>query len=163
MLNTLSFVKYLLRNRLFSNKVESIFMCSLWCIFTGIFIYFGLLKYLILFWFVPLLLVFPVIGWFIEIAEHYPLIADAKLDLYASRNRNSNIIECFLFGIHNESYHLTHHLKPGVPYWNIKRAHKIMLQDKNYAEFNYNNVGIFSFFGNSDSILKQMVNYIELN
>ena len=157
-LNTISFIKYLLKNRLFNNKMESFLLCFLWTVIIELFVSFAILKYLILFWVVPLLFIFPIFGWFIEISEHYPIIAQANIDLHASRNRRTGFIEWFLFGVHNESYHLTHHLKPGIPYWNLVKAHRIMLQDKCYYNINQSNASIFLTIGTSDSILKQMVN-----
>ncbi|MFD3596434.1 fatty acid desaturase [Nocardia sp. NPDC058640] len=35
--------------------------------------------------------------------------------------------------MHNEGYHLDHHLSPMIPYWNLPKAHEARLRDKLYA------------------------------
>jgi fatty acid desaturase len=161
-LNTFSFIKYLIKNRLFSQKhiSESVMIFSFIIFNAAIFIYFSLFKYFILFWFIPLLFIFPIIGWFIEISEHYPLLGSASIDLYKSRNRESHFIEKLFFGVHNESYHLAHHLKPGIPYWNIISAHNIMLNDNNYKQVNLNNSGIFLSKNFTTSFIKHLYSSI---
>lgn len=157
--NSFSFLGYLLQNRLLNknNIRETISLTIFWTILGVIFYFTHLISYLLLFWLIPLLTIFPVIGWFIELAEHYPLVEHAKDVMHASWNRYSNIIEAFFFGIHNESYHLTHHLRPDIPYWNIKKAHNIMLQDLEYALINKHMGGIFLSSNKNTPIIKQML------
>lgn len=95
-------------------------------------LHYGIAKEAALFWLVPYLTAFPVINWFIELSEHYPLMGDAKSDLYMSRNRWSGPIAKFFLGIHNENYHQTHHLAPFVPFWKMPEAHRVMLADDQY-------------------------------
>ncbi|XWK91415.1 MAG: fatty acid desaturase [Phormidium sp.] len=66
-----------------------------------------------------------------------------QINLYMSRNRHSHWLENFLTGMHNESYHLVHHLNPTIPFWNLPKAHQIYLRDKNYALFDRQAGGIF--------------------
>jgi fatty acid desaturase len=86
-----------------------------------------------LFWYVPLLLGFPVVNWYMELLEHFPYPASAKLDIDATRHRAVGPITRHFFSIHNEGYHLDHHLSPGIPFWNLPQAHKVRLQDPRYA------------------------------
>jgi fatty acid desaturase len=88
---------------------------------------------LLLFWLVPYLTSFQILGWYIELSEHTPLVRDANVDLYMTRNRKSRGWEKFLTGIHNDNYHLEHHLDPRTPFWNLGRAREIRLADPAYA------------------------------
>jgi fatty acid desaturase len=100
-------------------------------------------TFFFLYWLVPYLTVFQVLTWFIEISEHYPLVAHAKIDIDATQNRFSHPIEAFFTSIHNENFHLVHHLFPAVPFWNMKKAHQILLKDPVYAQKNASFGGIF--------------------
>jgi fatty acid desaturase len=84
---------------------------------------------------------FSGITWFIE-SEHFPMVKYAKKDIEATRNRFSHAIEHFLTGMHGESFHLVHHLFPGVPFYRLKAA-RILLSDPVYAQLNANTGGIF--------------------
>jgi fatty acid desaturase len=96
-----------------------------WCV--------GGLRELALFWFVPYLTSFQILGWYIELSEHTPLVRDHHIDLYMTRNRKSRGPERFLTGIHNDHYHLDHHLDPRTPFWNLPKAHQARLRDPNYT------------------------------
>lgn len=95
---------------------------------------FGLLDELILFWIIPYLTTFQVIGWFTEIAEHSPMCEVAHEDLFLTRNRKGNFIERLLFGVNLDEYHLEHHLSPGIPFWLLKKAQEIRMADPHYRE-----------------------------
>ena len=86
-----------------------------------------------IFWIVPYLTTFQVLSWFIELAEHTPLMRDQHVDLYMARNRKSRGLEKFLTGIHNDDYHWDHHLDPRTPCWNLPKAHAIRMKDENFA------------------------------
>lgn len=143
-LKTLSSLKYLIYNRLLKTnffELLKIIVMHLtlaltlsYCI--GWYAYF-------LYWLLPYITTFQMITWFIELAEHYPMIASAEQNIMASRNRFSHPIEHFFTGMHSENYHLIHHLFPAIPFWNLKKAHKILLQDKDYSEINSTFGGIF--------------------
>jgi len=96
-----------------------------------------------LYWLLPYLTTFQALTWYIELAEHYPMIAEAKTDLEATRNRFSHPIEHFFTAMHGENFHLVHHLFPAIPYWNLKKAHKILLNDSSYSSINAGFGGIF--------------------
>lgn len=100
---------------------------------------------------------FPLIGWFIELAEHYPIIKNEN-DLDKSWNRFSSKIELFFTGMHNENYHLTHHLMPDIPYYNIDKVHDIMMEDKEYKKRNEIMGGIFLSSNNNLSFWQRLYN-----
>lgn len=93
---------------------------------------FGLFDKLILFWLVPYLTTFQIIGWFTEIAEHSPMCEVEDTNLYLTRNRKGNFIERILFGVNLDEYHLEHHLSPGIPFWSLKKAQEIRMADPEY-------------------------------
>lgn len=89
---------------------------------------------LLLFWVIPYLTSFQILGWYIELSEHTPLVRDSSVDLYMTRNRKSRLWERLLTGIHNDHYHLEHHLDPRTPFYRLAEAREIRLRDPKYAE-----------------------------
>ena len=104
----------------------------------------GWFTNLLLFWWVPLVVVYPVIGWFSELSEHYPLMASADERRFHSRNRYPSRIERLFVGMHSDSLHLTHHLLPAVPHWNLDAATQILREDRTFAQWDDAWGGIFS-------------------
>lgn len=84
------------------------------------------------YWVVPLLVVFPLVNWYIELLEHFPLVGDESVDIRATRHRAVGPISRHFFGIHAEGFHLDHHLSPKIPFWNLRRAHEIRMADTRY-------------------------------
>jgi fatty acid desaturase len=70
-------------------------------------------------------------------------VRDHNVNLYMTRNRKSRGLEWFLTAMHRENYHLDHHLDPRTPFWNIRRAHRIRLQDRAYAGWDVRAGGLF--------------------
>lgn len=94
----------------------------------------GLLHIVILFWIVPYLTTFQVLGWFVELAEHSPMCETETKNVYLTRNRKGNFLERAILGQNLDEYHLEHHLSPGIPFWLLRKAQKIRMQDPNYAK-----------------------------
>ncbi|MCF5710504.1 fatty acid desaturase [Pseudomonas syringae] len=139
-------LKYLLVNRLIRSpskrELLSVLVCqSLLALLLTLM--FGIKGYL-LYWLLPYLTTFQALTWFIELAEHYPMIAKANVDLHATRNRFSHPIEHFFTAMHGENFHLIHHLFPAIPHWKLKKAHRILLSDPAYAAVNAGFGGIFT-------------------
>lgn len=157
-LNAFSSLKYLLVNRLLikSNKKELVKIAIIHLLAICILDYSHNLEWYFIYWLLPYLTVFQSITWFIELAEHYPMIKDASSNLYASRNRYSHWLEHFFTGMHNENYHLIHHLFLAIPFWNLKKAHNILLQDEEYAAVNRNFGGIFLSKNSVKSMWRQL-------
>lgn len=140
------YLLYLLRHRLFASKSgsrETVLMLTYLLVIITASTWFNLFHTLLLFWIIPYITTFQVLGWFIELSEHYPLAAESNIDLYMSRNRLSPWYEAFFTGIHCESFHLVHHLSPSIPFWNLPRVHQILLSDPNYAKQHQATGGIF--------------------
>lgn len=140
---TPSFVNYLLKNRLGDYKdPEFKKVVMLWIAISAVFFYMNTFHLLILYWFVPLITTFPMVGWFIEMAEHFPIIENDD-DIDKTWNRFSSKFELMFTGMHSENLHLTHHLMPNIPFWNLQKAHCIMMRDPVYKSRNDKMGGIF--------------------
>jgi len=144
-LNVLGSLRYLVVNRLIrclsKDELLSILVCQCLialCLAMAI----GIKGYF-LYWLLPYLTAFQTLTWFIELSEHYPMIAEVTTDIQATRNRFSHAVEHFFTAMHGENFHLTHHLFPAIPYWNLKKAHRILLADPVYAYVNAGFGGIF--------------------
>ncbi|WKB55705.1 fatty acid desaturase family protein [Eleftheria terrae] len=143
-----AYLAYLVRHRsamLLRHKTEFASMALLWgAILLAVDQVDGW-SLLLLYWVVPFLTSFLVIGRFIEIAEHYPLLGQGNPGtiLHGARNRFSHRLEAWFFSLHSEHLHLVHHLRPDIPFWNVGKAHQVMLQDPEYARVNREFGGIF--------------------
>jgi fatty acid desaturase len=154
---------YLIRHRLFAkenDRRESLLLLGYWAAIVGLSVWLGFWDKLILFWFIPYLTIFQVLGWFIELSEHYPLLGNSNIDLYLSRNRFSPWCEAFFTSIHNENFHLVHHLLPNVPFWNQPKAHKILMTDPNYRSQNELTGGIFFSHKHHPSVLSHILEFV---
>lgn len=143
-----SYLHYLIKERAFGKKrdrtdrIENLKLCIYWAVIFGFAAYFGHALDLLLFWIVPFLTTFQVVGWFIELAEHAPLMQNQR-DIHMTRNRNSHWLEGLLTGMHNESYHLAHHLRPRVPFWRMSELHQVLMRDEAYRQWDSECGGIF--------------------
>jgi fatty acid desaturase len=153
---SLGYMRYVARDRIFfkpqdrmigtplSIRAERCMLVGLWAVILTAFVWLGWLPYLIAFWFVPLLTVAIAAGWLIELAEHYPLPECERAPLLLTRNRHGWWLEQFLLGRHDDNYHLVHHLRPAIPFYNMKKAHAILLEDPAYRTWDAVWGGLFT-------------------
>ncbi|MEU6819406.1 fatty acid desaturase family protein [Streptomyces atriruber] len=146
-MRTFEYVTYVVRDRILFNPkdvavsmpvrltTERIVLSAQWVGIVGVCAWHDRLVELVLFWFVPLFTTAIAIGWLSELAEHYPLPESENKQILMTRNRHGWAVERFLLGRHHDNYHLVHHLNTGVPFWNMKRAHQILLEDPAYARW----------------------------
>ena len=154
---SIPFIKYIIKNRLGKPFEKSFYKIVIyWVFMVSLAIYFEYIDILFAYWIIPLLTTFPMLSWFIEMSEHYPMILE-KDELYQTRNRFSSSLETFFTGIHGENFHLTHHLMPNIPFYNIKKAHLIMMEDKEYRKVNLKMGGIFFSQKNYKSMWKDIL------
>ena len=139
---------------------ETVWMGAYWALIVSAALLLHVGRDLVLFWFVPLFTAYPVIGWFIELSEHAPLMRN-ELDLYMTRNRNSHWLEGFLTGMHGESYHLAHHLRPCVPFWRMKELHRVLLRDAQYRQWDQQCGGIFVSANRAPSVIMDVGSQID--
>jgi fatty acid desaturase len=120
---------------LFSKEVplsERVAKFTFWTLIIIITLMLNLWLEILLFWFVPLLTTFQIIRYWAEMAEHSGLKNENAI--YASRNTFGNPIERFFLHPHHDNYHLVHHLFPGIPHYNLKKAHLILMKNQEYRE-----------------------------
>lgn len=99
---------------------------------------------IVVYWHLALLVTFPLIGLFIELSEHYPLMRPDGNVLTCTRNRYAGRLEATLTELHGEGYHLTHHLLPGIPFWQMQEATAILRTCPRFAEEDHKWGGFFS-------------------
>jgi fatty acid desaturase len=126
-----------------SARVEYVGLILYWAAIIGATTWFGLIHFVVM-WLCAYLLVFQTLNWLIELSEHFPIIRMSDSDLEMSRNREGHWLEDYVTGMHGEKWHLVHHLHPGISFWMLPAAHRIMLEDPDYARANAANSGIFS-------------------
>ncbi|CAM4380102.1 hypothetical protein BAMA_21360 [Bacillus manliponensis] len=160
LLNILSYAYYIFKYRMLQYKQypkQYLAMSCYWVVLLGIIIYFDMFSIFFFFWIVPYFTSFMVIGWFIEMAEHYPLVFENNKSIQMTRNRYSHWLESFFLSIHAENYHLTHHLQSSIPYWNIAKAHEIMLEDEMYRKVNSKMGGVFLSSNDNPPLIKDLI------
>ncbi len=136
LMNVPKYLGFLIRDRLLAisseeGAREGIRLLIFWAVLLTIVIQTGFFWEFVLYWVVPFLTAFQVLGWYIELSEHAPMM-DTKLDIHMSRNRNSHWLERMLTGLHGENYHLAHHLWARVPFWKLPELNAILREDPDY-------------------------------
>jgi len=76
---------------------------------------FGFLKEVLIFWYLPLIWIYPAMHYWQEIEDHYCTSGIARNSMGLLRNSLT----------HNTGYHYTHHIRPSIPFFNLKKAHEI--------------------------------------
>lgn len=93
----------------------------------GVFLVLGQIHLLLLYWFTPLLLVYPIVNYWSEIEEHYNALSGSRSNL----NRMVNFLT------HNEGYHSVHHKHPSIPFYNLPKAHRALTSDCGDVSFGF--------------------------
>jgi len=160
--NVPSYLAYLMKARSLSvenrsARLENILLGAYWLVIVLVALALRQAHNLLLFWIVPFLTSFQVIGWFIELAEHGPLMRNS-INLRMTRNRHSHWLEQFLTGMHGENYHLAHHLRPRVPFWKMPALHRILLRDPAYQQWDSQCGGIFASNNGAPSVISFLMN-----
>jgi len=77
----------------------------------------GGLEYLLVYWFIPLIWLYPVFYFWAEISDHYAVHEEA-------RNQRGMFYSLFIKG--HEMYHAVHHLHPRIPFYRIRAASRYL-------------------------------------
>lgn len=81
--------------------------------------YYGFWPEFAMYWLVPYLLVLPYISFTRSLAEHFGV--SYATELQSSRNVRASVVNQ-IFIPHDTGYHLTHHLFPSVPCYNLRKV-----------------------------------------
>lgn len=127
-----------------SITADRLMFLGTWIAVVAVVTWLGIWFEFFLFWIVPCFTTYIAIGWCAELAEHYPLPESEDKRLLMTRNRHGLAIENFLFGRHYDRYHLVHHIFPTIPFYNLKRAHEVLLRDPAYRQWDAMWGGIFT-------------------
>ncbi|TDX23708.1 fatty acid desaturase [Modicisalibacter xianhensis] len=131
-------------NRIVSQRFDNWLFALFWVGIFTVSSFLGIVHWLLLFWLFPLMSSAMIIGWFIEMAEHFPLVREPRSRLYLTRNRNGNRFELLFTGVHHDNYHLEHHLNPNVPMWHLPQSQAVRLQNPIYRRWDEQWGGIFT-------------------
>lgn len=114
----------------FKTKLPRILFYVILAAFLSIF---GLWKAYLLYWVIPYLSTFFMFQYVRSVSEHFGELERDHL-LNSTRTVKTNLLERFFFAPHNVSYHLEHHLYPGVPYYNLPELHGLLMEQEVYRE-----------------------------
>ncbi|GAB5340787.1 MAG: guanitoxin biosynthesis L-arginine gamma (S) hydroxylase [Pseudomonas fluorescens] len=157
--NTYRYFLYLVKNRagdVVANPSQGVKLLATHAVLLLVFSYFMSPWAYVLFWLVPYFTVFQVIGWLSEVSEHFGRFGVYKEEVELTRNRFPALLERLIIGMHGDNYHLTHHLFAGIPFWNLKKAHDVLMDDERYAAANRGCGGIFTAKGDAKSCIGQI-------
>ncbi|NTG47941.1 fatty acid desaturase family protein [Agrobacterium rhizogenes] len=160
LLKVISYLNYLIRHRLaalLGSPIGAIKLLSVHAVIFAIFFAAAGPSGYVLFWLIPYLTTFQIIGWLSEVSEHFGLLGKEDDELLVTRNRFPAWWERAFIGMHGDNLHLTHHLLPGIPYWNLQKAHRILMRDERYAVANGQTGGIISRGKYPRSVMRQIL------
>lgn len=136
------FIKHIFKNiqgcitRFFSKQgqtnLEYAVKLGMWISIITLSVVFNFWMGLVLYWFVPLVTVFPVIRFWSDLADHSGL--ETSDPLYSSRNNYGSWVERMILSPHHDSFHIVHHLFPYIPHYRLKKAHIVLLKNPDYAK-----------------------------
>ncbi len=124
-----------------------IFYSSAACIITAL----GAWMPILLYWLVPLFLVFPPLQRMRSVAEHFGL--KWTNDVTSSRDVLCSPIESSFFGPHFVNYHLCHHLYAAVPCYRLRELRLKLMEN---AEFRAHAHANSTYIGPGNSVLSDL-------
>lgn len=114
----------------------------------------GTFQQFLIYWCVPLFLIFPWLQRIRSVAEHFGLPRTNELN--HSRNVKASWAEAALFGPHNVNYHLTHHMFPAVPFYNLPKLNQLLEEIDAYREQAHQNKSYL--FPSNHSVFSDLIN-----
>jgi fatty acid desaturase len=92
-------------------------------------------------WAVPAVTVFPTISRLRAIAEHMSL--EGRSELNATREMLPSVWDRLLVAPCNVNYHLSHHLFPSVPFYNLPALHARLMKEPEFRKYAHITRGYF--------------------
>ncbi|MDR7150917.1 fatty acid desaturase [Hydrogenophaga palleronii] len=102
-----------------------------WIAVAGLATYFDLWVAMLLYWLLPLATFLMAILYLRDIGEHYGMPAAGIL---GSRTVLAGWVERLLIAQNGVNFHAEHHLFPAVPFFRLKRLHRLLLPLQAYSE-----------------------------
>ncbi|MCF6205076.1 MAG: fatty acid desaturase family protein [Methylococcaceae bacterium] len=88
---------------------------------------------LIMYWLVPMSTYFLWITYVRGVAEHFAGIEGRESMLHKTRHIEANFLERLMLAPNFIHIHIAHHIYPSVPFYNLPKLHKTLLQNEEYA------------------------------
>ncbi|MCQ6562056.1 fatty acid desaturase family protein [Paenibacillus mendelii] len=132
-----------------------------WIIILSVSVLFNFWQELLLFWFVPLVTVFPIIRFWSDLADHSGL--EDSNPFHSSRNNYGSWLERLILTPHHDNYHIVHHLFPSIPHFNLKKAHIILLKHPEYAKASHCTGFFNTFLPGFKSVISDVVKKMNKN
>lgn len=92
---------------------------------------FNSLNLLFSYWILPFLFSLTLIRFFAELTEHASL--GCKSAFFSTRNNIGWVNENFIHPC-GDGFHIIHHLFPKIPFFNVKKAHELLMNDEIYSK-----------------------------
>ncbi|MGO9464931.1 MAG: fatty acid desaturase family protein [Isosphaeraceae bacterium] len=89
---------------------------------------------LLLYWMVPLCTYFLWLIYLRGVAEHFAGIEHNEELIRKTRHVDTNLIERLLIAPNHVAMHTAHHLYPSVPFYNLPRLQRVLMQHPEYAK-----------------------------
>lgn len=99
----------------------------------------SLLVPMLIYWFVPYILVYMPMRFVAEVSEHMALGHGSE---FATTRNKLGWFQEYVMHPHGDGYHLVHHLYPRIPHQNLARAHRLLLKDPVYRLKGHHSYGL---------------------
>jgi len=121
---TWEYMVSVIKNFLSEGRQHRIQLIVFWSMVTVFVLLTGTTGFLIKYWMIPLLFIYPVFMYWREAIDHFGL-APGKL----TRDLKGNFWTRIFIAPHSDGYHHLHHKYPNIPLYNLKRGYVLMNEE----------------------------------
>ncbi len=114
----------------------------------------GWLHLILLYWVVPYGLIYLPLRYLSEVSEHMGL--GFTTEFGTTRNKLGWFQEHVMHP-HGDGFHLVHHLYPGIPHQNLRRAHTLLMRDEIYRIHGHHTYALFIGGNNRPTTLGELL------